>query len=38
MDKKTNKQTKQQQKRLLEKKIVDANKEEESIFYESGTF
>ena len=40
MDKKTNKQTKQQRKRLtvIRKNIVDKNKEKEGVFYESGAF
>ena len=40
MDKKTNKQGKQQRKRLtvIRKNIVDKNKEKEGVFYESGAF
>ena len=40
MYKKTNKQMKQQRKRLraIRKKIVDTIKETEGVFYESGAF
>ena len=40
MDKKTNKQMKQQRKKLraIRKKFVDTNKEKKSVFYESDAF